>query len=157
MEVIFLDTLTRSQDLLDFSVPCAASVITGCGWKRVCCSLFSQSPKEAAWPQLLIFSHLQDAWWDVEADSWIDWTLLSAQALITTALECCPHLRVFLGPLVSLPLLCLLLAPFSHDFFHLLKKKGGGWGEDRKRSRIANEDRALTELESSSGWARRCL
>lgn len=50
----------------------------------------SQQPEEAAWTRRLIFSRLQDAWWDVEVDSWIDWPLLSTQTLITTALKCTP-------------------------------------------------------------------
>lgn len=83
----------------------------------------SQRPKEAAWTKQLIFSHLQDAWWDVEADGWIDWPLLSAQALITTALKY-PNSH----PLVSLSVLFFLVCLssvsfFPHDFFHLQRER----------------------------------
>lgn len=120
--------------------------------ETVCSSLSSQSHKEAAWPQLLIFSRLEDAWWDVEADSWIDWTLLSTQALITTALKCCPNLFFFFQSLFSQAPSSLPPPRSIFPWFLSPIKKRGGWGAERiQRSRITNEDQTLTELEVDQG------
>ena len=83
-------------------------------WSRLLLAV-SQKHEEAAWPQLLIFSLLQDAWRDVEADSWIDWPLLSVETLITTELECPPtsfNFSLSVLTLVCLSPLRLRLSPF---------------------------------------------
>lgn len=110
--VIFLCSLTAAQT---FVTPVSSAVVITDYSEDACCSRSLSGPEEAAWTRRLIFSRLQDAWWDVEADSWIDWPLLSAQALITTALKCPPPLDFSLPVLFSWSV-SLLPASFSLPF-----------------------------------------
>lgn len=98
---------------------------------------------EAAWTRWLIFSRLHEAWWDVEADSWIDWPLLSAQGLITTALKCSPSIslpRSARRPLLfASPSLVISLSKTVHE-------------ERREKTGMSNKD--LASLSGSARYAK---
>lgn len=117
------------SDFLDSPVICC-SYYTLLSKRAACRSLSLDGPRRPPGPGE---SFLADAWWDVEADGWIDWPSLSAQALITTALEYTPLPRPwFLSPRL---VLVVCLSALSHAFLFLSRCTERGWiSRENKRA-----------------------